>query len=133
VLLRNVKKRLSLGLPFHIPSAGTASPGVRRGKQQARRLADRRRPWFHRVVLFVASFIGWPLLLAGCMREHVALHSQRASAAKDPPNVLYVYWYCLRHQLTAAEYFRYRLDDPEHEYNVDDYLFSSETASYFPR
>ena len=25
---------------------------------------------------------------AGGMREHVALHSQRASAAKDPPNVL---------------------------------------------
>lgn len=126
-LMRLVKQRSSLGFPFHIPSEGIASAGIRRGKQRVRRELDQHRSLPVRLLLDIAGFIGWPLYLAGTLRDGVVIYAQRTPDGTDSRhNFLFVYWYCLRHQLTAPEYFLYRLDDPGHRFDVDDYLFSDE-------
>jgi len=126
-----IKQRSSLGFPFHTPSQGDACAGVRGGKRRVRRSLDQHRARPTRVLLYLASLVGWPLYLAGTLREGMEVYAERIPVLKGEArasrhHIFSVYWYCLCHQLTVPEYFLYRLDDPKHPFNVDDYLFSFE-------
>jgi Sugar-transfer associated ATP-grasp len=82
----------------------------------------------YRTLAKVLATIAWPPAVLIHLWQIRRVHGPGAAPIKRVPGAL---WTAMRHNVLPSEYFAYALWRPDHRANIDNYLYSNETARLF--